>query len=409
MREYEIRTTDIIGSDYETSQDEHIRTDLIAQEFLESRRSRDMQPHATSPVQTEATNHCTAPPDPSQQRHCSPSAPTAQAPPSFDPATASASSQGLGRALSSPIHTLSSLDTPSQPAPLAPQAPHPSEAAALPSTVAQAVPRPQGHTQTQGAGTTRPAHVTGPPSEAEKLTITPTNATSAPASPTTASSSTAQAACSSTESSPVSDTPVPGFATLGRRLMLSGPDPHHQNHIQQQHGPSHLHYPGAEHAHAQDTSKKPCYSAHTPQLHPPSYSNYPTISIPLPHPQPPLPEKRHPPVQPGFPSDGAATLRPAGGHAPPSSSQHQLHVTFSPTVGEIAAPAGQNDGSPPVESENANRVSVKFVQDSSRFWYKPGISREQGRPFMFIVFFSNDHMATFSSSSGSANIWVVFR
>lgn len=70
------------------------------------------------------------------------------------------------------------------------------------------------------------------------------------------------------------------------------------------------------------------------------------------------------------------------GHVPPSTNntaQHQHHVTFSPTVGEIAPPAGQNDGEASVEAENANRVSVKFVQDSSRFWYKPGISREQGR------------------------------
>lgn len=67
------------------------------------------------------------------------------------------------------------------------------------------------------------------------------------------------------------------------------------------------------------------------------------------------------------------------GHAPATSTgQHQHHVTFSPTVGEIAPPAGQ-DGEASVESENVNRVSVKFVQDSSRFWYKPGISREQGR------------------------------
>ncbi|XP_037334050.2 tensin-2 isoform X1 [Pungitius pungitius] len=383
MREYEIRTTDIIGSDYETSQDEHIRTDLIAEEFLESRRS-SAEPPSASPAQTEPPNHCTAPPDPSrsapQQKHCSPSAPTAQSPSSFDPATPTTSSEGLSRAPSSPIRTLSALDTPSQPDSLAPQAPHPShpsEAAALPSTVAQAVPRPQGNTHSQGAGTTRPAQVTGQPLEAAKSTITPPhNATSAPASPTPASSSTAQPASSSTESSPVSDTPVPGFATLGRRLMLSGLDPLNQNHIQQ-HGPPHLHYPATEHAHPQDTSKRPCYPALTPQLHPSSYSNYPTISIPLPHPHPhpPLPEKRHPPVPPGFPSDGAATLRQAGGHAPPSNSQHQLHVTFSPTVGEIAAPAGQNDESASVE--NANSVSVKFVQDSSRFWYKPGISREQ--------------------------------
>lgn len=87
------------------------------------------------------------------------------------------------------------------------------------------------------------------------------------------------------------------------------------------------------------------------------------------------------------------------GQVPPSATsstgQHQHHVTFSPTVGEIAPSAGQNDGESSVEAENANRVSVKFVQDSSRFWYKPGISREQGRSeraklfLPFDVLFSN--------------------
>uniref|UniRef100_A0A7N6BF23 Tensin 2a n=1 Tax=Anabas testudineus TaxID=64144 RepID=A0A7N6BF23_ANATE len=115
-------------------------------------------------------------------------------------------------------------------------------------------------------------------------------------------------------------------------------------------------------------------------LHPSSYSNYSTVSIPLPYPQPPLPEKRHLPAQSGSPSEAVGTLRPAVGYVPPSNTsptQHQHHVTFSPTVGEIAPPAGQNDEVASVESGNANRVSVKFVQDSSRFWYKPAISREQ--------------------------------
>lgn len=57
-----------------------------------------------------------------------------------------------------------------------------------------------------------------------------------------------------------------------------------------------------------------------------------------------------------------------------ASGQH--HVTFSPSVGELTMNAGQ--GEVGVEGEMGSRVSVKFVQDSSRFWYKPGISREQG-------------------------------
>uniref|UniRef100_A0A8C9ZYI3 Tensin 2a n=1 Tax=Sander lucioperca TaxID=283035 RepID=A0A8C9ZYI3_SANLU len=233
-------------------------------------------------------------------QHCSPNTPSVSATQNtsaVDSATPTTSNQGIFQAPSSPIRASSAPDTRSQPGPLTLQTPHPSEAAALPSTVAQAVPQPQSQTQTHAGGLTRP---------------TPTH--------------------------------------------VIGSSPTREPH-----------------------PETPCYSAHTPQLYP-SYSNYSTISIPLPHPQPPLPEKRHPPVQSGSPSDGVRTLRTAAGHVPPSSTsiaQHQLHVTFSPTVGEIAPPAGKNDGVASVEIENANSVSVKFVQDSSRFWYKPGISREQ--------------------------------
>ncbi|XP_059189177.1 tensin-2 isoform X2 [Centropristis striata] len=417
-REYEIRTTDILSSDYEASQpqdqdqdqdqDQHYRVDVIAQESLESQRSSTEPPsvpqtarhthsHATTPVQTEAHNHCTAPPalppPAPQQQHCSPhtpSAPTTQNA-SFDSATPATSNQGFCQAPSSPIRAapetphqpgLVPLQTPHQPGPVPLQTPHHSEAAALPSIVAPALPQPQSQSQTQAAGITTPSSPTrGANPETTKPTPSP-NTTSAPASPSPASPLSPQPASSSMEGSPVSDTPVPGFATLGRRLMLGGgSDPNHPNHIQQHGAPHHHHYPGnMEHTSAPDANKRPCYSAHTPQLHPSSYSNYSTISIPLPHPQPPLPEKRHPPVQPGSPNDGLGALRAAVGHVPASNAspaQHQHHVTFSPTVGEIAPPAGKNDEVASVEAENGTRVSVKFVQDSSRFWYKPGISREQ--------------------------------
>lgn len=403
-RQCEIRTTDIISSDYEASQpqDGHCPAVIIVQESRESQRSstepsflpqaaKDTQSHITALTQTEPHNHCTAPtdlyPTTAQHQYCSPdtlSVLTMQNTFSFDSATPTTSNQGLCQAPSSPIHASSAPDTPSQLGPLTVQTPHPSEAAALPSTVAQSVSQPQSQTQTQATGLPRPtpaqvirsSPTREPHLEAPKPIITPTpNATSAPASLTPASLSSPQPTSSSMESSPVSDAPVPGFATLGRRLMLSGSDPHHLNHIQQ-HGTPHHHYPGMEHSAAGhtpslDTNKTLArgYSAHTPQLHPSSYSNYSTISIPLPHPQPPLPEKRHKPALSGSPDDGVGTLRPAVGHVPPataSTTQHLHHVTFSPTVGEIASPAGQNDG-------------AKFVQDSSRFWYKPGISREQGR------------------------------
>nr|XP_046253713.1 tensin-2 isoform X2 [Scatophagus argus] len=403
VREDEIRTTDIISSDCEASQpqDGHYR-DINLQESPENQRSstepssKDTQSHTNISKQTEPHNHCTAPTDPSpatpQQQHCSqarPSASTAQNTSSFESATMTTSNQGLCQTPSSPVHTSSTY---SQPGPVTPQTPHPSEAAALPSTVAQAISQPQSQTQTQASELTRPAPsqvvTSSPTREPQPETPKPTSPTptptSAPASPTTSSSSPSQPISSSMEGSPGSDAPVPGFATLGRRLMLSGSDPHHLNHIQQ-HGQPHHHYPGVEHGatgHSPglETNKRPCYSSLNPQLHPSSSSNYSTISIPLPHPQPPLPEKRHPHTQSGSPNDGVGTLRPAVGHVPPSTAstgQHQHHVTFSPTVGEIAPPGGQNDGEISVDAENANRVSVKFVQDSSKFWYKPSISREQ--------------------------------
>ncbi|XP_018530859.1 tensin-2 isoform X4 [Lates calcarifer] len=390
-REYEIRTTDIISSDCEASQpqDRHYRADDIVQESPESQKistepsslssTNDTQSHTTTPTQTEPHNHCTEQTDPSpmtpHQQHCSPVMPSSSL---FDSVTPVTPNQGHCQAPLSPVHASPAPDTHPQPGPLL--TPHPSEAAALPSAVAQAASQPQSQTQTQATGS---AEVSGssPTREAHPEAPKPSNTsnTQAPASPTPASSSSPQPASSSMEGSPVSDAPVPGFATLGRRLMLSGSDPQHPNHIQQ-HGPPHHNYPATEHSAALDTNKRHCYSAHTPQLHPSSYSNYSTISIPLPHPQPPLPEKRHPPTQSGLPSDSVGTLRPAVGHVPPttaSTTQHQHHVTFSPTVGEIAPPAGQNDGVASVEVESANRVSVKFVQDSSRFWYKPSISREQ--------------------------------
>lgn len=99
------------------------------------------------------------------------------------------------------------------------------------------------------------------------------------------------------------------------------------------------------------------------------YSGHPGSGVP----QPPLPEKRRQGTLPGSPNGRLGSLRPGPGGQ--QSVQH--HVTFSPSVGEVALPASHSEGALSDE-ELGNRVSVKFVQDSSRFWYKPGISRDQG-------------------------------
>ncbi|XP_024126518.1 tensin-2 isoform X2 [Oryzias melastigma] len=95
------------------------------------------------------------------------------------------------------------------------------------------------------------------------------------------------------------------------------------------------------------------------------YTGYTAVTIPAF--QPPLPEKKR----------LSSTSSSQNGHSPSfcgsSASSPTHHVTFSPTVGEQRRSSGQ-----PSCREGADiRVNSKFVQDSSKYWYKPGISRDQ--------------------------------
>uniref|UniRef100_A0A8C1W1N8 Tensin 2a n=1 Tax=Cyprinus carpio TaxID=7962 RepID=A0A8C1W1N8_CYPCA len=156
------------------------------------------------------------------------------------------------------------------------------------------------------------------------------------------------------ESSSSPEPPVPGFATLGRKLMLGSETSLPPGHSMDGSPSSTPTFP---------VSPTCCTPSPPPGLH----LGCPANSVP----QPPLPEKRRPSGLPGSPNGRSGMLRGSMSHQP--SGQH--HVTFSPSVGELTMPAGQ--GEVGVEGEMGSRVSVKFVQDSSRFWYKPGISREQ--------------------------------
>ncbi|MED6253602.1 hypothetical protein ATANTOWER_015334 [Ataeniobius toweri] len=355
-KDYDMRTTDIIGSDNEGSTAQELSNTNVIQESpgrpQPSTKQASLSPTKADSPQTDP------PPSTAPQPHCPIDAPSAS---SFESVTPTPTNQEQCQLPSSTALNTHSRNVPLNLPPLG----H-SEAAAVSMTLTHS----QTETQANGPPGLSSAHVNGssPPkssSEAPKpITSNPISA-AAPSSP--------QPGSSSMDGSPVSDAPVPGFATLGRRLMLSGSEPHHPNYLQH-HGPPHHHYTTVDHSAALDANKRNGYFGPAPHLHPGSYSNYSTISIPLPHPQPPLPEKQHQPAQLGAPSE---EVRAAVGHVPPSTmntTQHQHHVTFSPTVGEIAPSTDQNEE---VEGETANRVSVKFVQDSSRFWYKPGISREQ--------------------------------
>ncbi|XP_030054055.1 tensin-2 isoform X2 [Microcaecilia unicolor] len=80
--------------------------------------------------------------------------------------------------------------------------------------------------------------------------------------------------------------------------------------------------------------------------------------------QPPLPQKRHPPTsseRSAFCS-GNTTLNRS-----PGMFHH--HVSFSPSVADITTPTS--------DLQQENQINVKSVQDTSKFWYKPSISRDQ--------------------------------
>ncbi|XP_016088649.1 tensin-2 isoform X2 [Sinocyclocheilus grahami] len=228
------------------------------------------------------------------------------------------------------------------------------------SPTAATVP-PTGEMVPQSTETVKPARSPGPsspipsesiPAHSQSNGVSPypkpdtPSASSAPASP--------QPPTGEHESSSSPEPPVPGFATLGRKLMLG----------------SETSLP-AGHSMDSSPSSTPTFpispACCTPSPPPGSYSGCPAASVP----QPPLPEKRRPSGLSGSPNGRSGSLRASMSHQP--SGQH--HVTFSPSVGELTVSAGQ--GELGVEGEMGSRVSVKFVQDSSRFWYKPGISREQ--------------------------------
>ncbi|KAJ8369934.1 hypothetical protein SKAU_G00099620 [Synaphobranchus kaupii] len=226
---------------------------------------------------------------------------------------------------SSPVPSQSAPDTPDShtvPTQMEPQNHQPSvEATNLPTEMpAVAQTTPQSAAPCSSGPVPAPVQLNGgiPPRDSTPGTPKQSSApSSGPSSP--------QPPAGSPEYWPPSEAPVPGFATLGRKLMLGG-------------------------------------DGYSPKPPSPTSEGYSTPTFPL-------PEKRRQSALPGSPNGRGSTLRTPTGAQPPPSTSH--HVTFSPSVGEAAPPVGPRDEAP------HSRVSVKFVQDSSRFWYKPGISRDQ--------------------------------
>nr|KAF6454117.1 tensin 2 [Molossus molossus] len=105
-------------------------------------------------------------------------------------------------------------------------------------------------------------------------------------------------------------------------------------------------------------SPEPPQSSPTPAF--PSAASY-EISSPT---QPPLPEKRH---LPG-PGQQPGPWGPEQASPPPRGTSH--HVTFAPQLPD-------NTPQPPEPPMQESQSNVKFVQDTSKFWYKPHLSRDQ--------------------------------
>ncbi|PNJ25435.1 TNS2 isoform 2 [Pongo abelii] len=106
------------------------------------------------------------------------------------------------------------------------------------------------------------------------------------------------------------------------------------------------------------TSPEPPQSSPTPAF--PLAASYDTNGLS----QPPLPEKRH---LPG-PGQQPGPWGPEQASSPARGISH--HVTFAPLLSD-------NVPQPPEPPTQESQSNVKFVQDTSKFWYKPHLSRDQ--------------------------------
>lgn len=122
------------------------------------------------------------------------------------------------------------------------------------------------------------------------------------------------------------------------------------------------------------------------------YTGYTAVTIPAV--QPPLPEKKRLSSTIGSLNAHNSLLRVSSAPSPTH------HVTFSAAAGEQRRGSAQSS----CREETDIRVNAKFVQDSSKYWYKPGISRDQGlylwlptNPVFFEYWWVSD-VAPFTSS-----------
>ncbi|XP_066441504.1 tensin-3 isoform X2 [Eleutherodactylus coqui] len=88
------------------------------------------------------------------------------------------------------------------------------------------------------------------------------------------------------------------------------------------------------------------------------------------HSQPPLPEKKR--ISEGERSFGSVSPSSSGFSSPHSGST--ISIPFPSVLPDFSKALSES----PIQEHSADKqMTVKFVQDTSKFWYKPDISREQ--------------------------------
>uniref|UniRef100_A0A3B1K4S1 Tensin 2b n=1 Tax=Astyanax mexicanus TaxID=7994 RepID=A0A3B1K4S1_ASTMX len=165
----------------------------------------------------------------------------------------------------------------------------------------------------------------------------------------------------SPSSSPLALTPSPKRASLPQRPYIQSPL---STGVENS-----LHFPDGY-----ITPSFPLASPSYPLLTVPHvpYTGYTEVTIPAPPLQPPLPNKQHAsPLQ--EPQSGTSSSKSAA----PSNSSPEVQVSILTTANEQISPSRHKRVPPKGVENRESRVSSKFVQDSSKFWYKPGISRDQ--------------------------------
>ncbi|XP_041117460.1 tensin-like isoform X5 [Polyodon spathula] len=154
---------------------------------------------------------------------------------------------------------------------------------------------------------------------------------------------------------PVVTQMTPGSSSLERHIMYgySSPDERHGT-LSRQSSSSGYHPP----------------STPTFPITPAGYAESTGLSQGSPAPQPVLPEKRR--MSSGERTNGVLSYDTLNGKmsSPVSSGGSTPSTAFSHTLPDFSK-LTMYDGSP------ETRANVKFVQDTSKFWYKPEISREQ--------------------------------